>query len=148
MQQNTPFMQFTYETLADLNHRQKLVHELRLMEIAVQTTLYLCIGSALKSIRAEKRLRYACVTLLSMVLTLSKSLEMTLGKSWLGLYHCVEALKCSSLNRDRVVCVMTTGQAWQFRPYKWPEPKQLFHHGAYLKQLNESRLVSDVEFSQ
>lgn len=34
-------------------------------------------------------------------------------------------------NRDRVVCVMTTGQAWQFRPYKWPEPKQLFHHGVW-----------------
>lgn len=30
---------------------------------------------------------------------------------------------------DRVVCVMTTGQAWQFRPYKWNEPKTLFHHG-------------------
>lgn len=30
---------------------------------------------------------------------------------------------------DRVVCVMTTGQAWQFRPYKWTEPKTLFHHG-------------------
>jgi len=24
---------------------------------------------------------------------------------------------------------MTTGQAWQFRPYKWSEPKQLFHNG-------------------
>lgn len=30
---------------------------------------------------------------------------------------------------ERVVCVMTTGQAWQFRPYKWSEPIQLFHHG-------------------
>ncbi|KAF8638874.1 hypothetical protein AX17_001929 [Amanita inopinata Kibby_2008] len=30
---------------------------------------------------------------------------------------------------DRVVCVMTTGQAWQFKPYKWNEPTQLFHHG-------------------
>ena len=30
---------------------------------------------------------------------------------------------------DRVVCVMTTGQAWQFRPYKWKEPLSLFHHG-------------------
>ncbi|KAI0713730.1 RNA pol II accessory factor, Cdc73 family-domain-containing protein [Earliella scabrosa] len=29
---------------------------------------------------------------------------------------------------DRVVCVMTTGQAWQFGPYKWTEPKTLFHH--------------------
>jgi parafibromin len=31
--------------------------------------------------------------------------------------------------RDRVVCVLTTGQEWQFRPYKWSEPKELFHHG-------------------
>ena len=31
---------------------------------------------------------------------------------------------------DRVVCVLTTGQAWQFKPYKWTEPKTLFHHGA------------------
>lgn len=31
---------------------------------------------------------------------------------------------------ERVVCVMTTGQAWQFRPYKWSEPRELFHHGA------------------
>ena len=30
---------------------------------------------------------------------------------------------------DRVVCVLTTGQAWQFRPYKWSEPRILFHHG-------------------
>lgn len=30
---------------------------------------------------------------------------------------------------ERVVCVMTTGQAWQFRPYKWNEPRQLFHNG-------------------
>ncbi|BGP58458.1 hypothetical protein JCM8202_005435 [Rhodotorula sphaerocarpa] len=29
---------------------------------------------------------------------------------------------------DRVVCVMTTGQEWQFKPYKWKEPKELFHH--------------------
>ncbi|EKM56121.1 uncharacterized protein PHACADRAFT_145235 [Phanerochaete carnosa HHB-10118-sp] len=29
---------------------------------------------------------------------------------------------------DRVVCVMTTGQAWQFKPYKWNDPKVLFHH--------------------
>ncbi|CAB52800.1 RNA polymerase II accessory factor, Cdc73 family [Schizosaccharomyces pombe] len=29
---------------------------------------------------------------------------------------------------DRVVCVFTTGQAWQFRDYKWSEPHQLFHH--------------------
>lgn len=30
---------------------------------------------------------------------------------------------------ERVVCVTTTGQAWQFRPYKWNEPRTLFHHG-------------------
>lgn len=30
---------------------------------------------------------------------------------------------------ERVVCVMTTGQAWQFRPYKWSDPRTLFHHG-------------------
>ncbi|KPV73032.1 uncharacterized protein RHOBADRAFT_38691 [Rhodotorula graminis WP1] len=29
---------------------------------------------------------------------------------------------------ERVVCVMTTGQEWQFKPYKWSEPKELFHH--------------------
>ncbi|GAA5894752.1 hypothetical protein JCM8208_006060 [Rhodotorula glutinis] len=29
---------------------------------------------------------------------------------------------------ERVVCVMTTGQEWQFKPYKWNEPKELFHH--------------------
>ncbi|KAF8893270.1 RNA polymerase II-associated protein [Mucidula mucida] len=39
-----------------------------------------------------------------------------------------------SLNRfgpdawERVVCVMTTGQAWQFKPYRWSEPRILFHH--------------------
>ncbi|GAA5957325.1 hypothetical protein JCM10213_003790, partial [Rhodosporidiobolus nylandii] len=29
---------------------------------------------------------------------------------------------------DRVVCVMTTGQEWQFKPYRWKEPRELFHH--------------------
>lgn len=24
---------------------------------------------------------------------------------------------------------MTTGQAWQFKPYKWSDPKVLFQHG-------------------
>ncbi|KAF5388611.1 hypothetical protein D9757_004641 [Collybiopsis confluens] len=40
---------------------------------------------------------------------------------------------------DRVVCVMTTGQAWQFRPYKWSEPKVLFHHvkGIYVSWAND-----------
>ncbi|KAH9930856.1 CDC73-domain-containing protein [Fomitopsis serialis] len=40
---------------------------------------------------------------------------------------------------DRVVCVMTTGQAWQFKPYKWNEPKTLFHHvkGFYMAWAND-----------
>ncbi|KAG7088640.1 hypothetical protein E1B28_012612 [Marasmius oreades] len=40
---------------------------------------------------------------------------------------------------DRVVCVMTTGQAWQFRPYRWSEPKILFHHvkGVYVSWTTE-----------
>ncbi|TBU40044.1 CDC73-domain-containing protein [Dichomitus squalens] len=40
---------------------------------------------------------------------------------------------------DRVVCVLTTGQAWQFRPYKWTEPKTLFHHvkGIYFSWTND-----------
>lgn len=28
---------------------------------------------------------------------------------------------------------MTTGQQWQFRPYKWSEPRILFHHGKRLQ---------------
>lgn len=44
--------------------------------------------------------------------------------------------------RERVVCVMTTGQAWQFRPYKWSEPKQLFHNGTlYLCFLTGADLI-------
>jgi parafibromin len=31
---------------------------------------------------------------------------------------------------DRVICVVTTGQAWQFKPYKWQDPKVLFRNGA------------------
>ncbi|KIP03385.1 hypothetical protein PHLGIDRAFT_77677 [Phlebiopsis gigantea 11061_1 CR5-6] len=40
---------------------------------------------------------------------------------------------------DRVVCVMTTGQAWQFKPYKWSDPKVLFHHvkGFYVSLTSE-----------
>ncbi|PPQ71701.1 hypothetical protein CVT24_007898 [Panaeolus cyanescens] len=40
---------------------------------------------------------------------------------------------------DRVVCVMTTGQQWQFRPYKWNEPRQLFHNvkGIYVSWSND-----------
>jgi parafibromin len=33
---------------------------------------------------------------------------------------------------DRVVCVMTTGQEWQFKNYKWKDPKQLFHNGKWM----------------
>jgi parafibromin len=45
----------------------------------------------------------------------------------------VEALSKFGVDAwERVVCVMTTGQAWQFRPYKWNEPIQLFHHGMWL----------------
>ncbi|KAH8114241.1 RNA polymerase II-associated protein [Phellopilus nigrolimitatus] len=40
---------------------------------------------------------------------------------------------------DRVVAVLTTGQAWQFKPYKWNEPKTLFHHvkGFYVSWAND-----------
>ncbi|TDL18522.1 CDC73-domain-containing protein [Rickenella mellea] len=40
---------------------------------------------------------------------------------------------------DRVVAVVTTGQAWQFRPYKWTEPRTLFHHvkGFYVSWSND-----------
>jgi len=40
---------------------------------------------------------------------------------------------------DRVVCVLTTGQVWQFRPYKWSEPRVLFHHvkGIYVAWAND-----------
>lgn len=38
---------------------------------------------------------------------------------------------------DRVVCVMTTGQAWQFKPYKWNDPKVLFHHGKLVPTISE-----------
>ncbi|KAI6037815.1 RNA pol II accessory factor, Cdc73 family-domain-containing protein [Pisolithus marmoratus] len=40
---------------------------------------------------------------------------------------------------ERVVCVMTTGQAWQFRPYKWSDPRTLFHHvkGIYVAWSND-----------
>lgn len=43
------------------------------------------------------------------------------------------------IHRDRVVCVITTGQEWQFRPYKWTEPKELFHHvkGIHFRFTNE-----------
>ncbi|TEB31375.1 RNA polymerase II accessory factor [Coprinellus micaceus] len=52
----------------------------------------------------------------------------------------VEALsKFGPDSWDRVVCVMTTGQQWQFRPYKWSEPRILFHHvkGIYISWTND-----------
>lgn len=43
--------------------------------------------------------------------------------------------KDGSLNKDavwdRVVCIFTTGQEWQFKAYKWKQPKELFHHGNF-----------------
>lgn len=37
--------------------------------------------------------------------------------------------------RDRVVAVFTTGQLWQFKQYKWHDPKELFRHGKSLPQM-------------
>lgn len=28
-----------------------------------------------------------------------------------------------------MLCVFTTGQAWQFKSYKWTDPRELFKHG-------------------
>ncbi|KAG8760502.1 accessory factor associated with RNA polymerase II [Serendipita sp. 396] len=41
---------------------------------------------------------------------------------------------------DRVICVLTTGQAWQFRAYKWSEPRELFHRvkGFYVSWANDA----------
>lgn len=47
---------------------------------------------------------------------------------------------------DRVVCVMTTGQEWQFKPYKWTEPKQLFHNGAFSPLVLPSRRGTHLRF--
>ncbi|WVF68538.1 hypothetical protein IAT40_003306 [Kwoniella sp. CBS 6097] len=40
---------------------------------------------------------------------------------------------------DRVICVVTTGQAWQFKPYKWQDPRVLFRNvkGVYFQWHNE-----------
>lgn len=38
-------------------------------------------------------------------------------------------------SRDRVLCVLTTGQAWQFKPYKWQDAKILFRHGELTRLL-------------
>ena len=49
---------------------------------------------------------------------------------------------------ERVVCVMTTGQAWQFRPYKWNEPRQLFHNGGFFNYLITLENFDGVFFFQ
>ena len=49
---------------------------------------------------------------------------------------------------DRVVCVMTTGQAWQFKPYKWNDPKVLFHHGTYYSYLLLEDNMLNIEQSR
>ena len=40
---------------------------------------------------------------------------------------------------NRVVAVFTTGQAWQFKGYKWSQPAELFNHalGVYVGWRNE-----------
>ncbi|KAI5449386.1 accessory factor associated with RNA polymerase II [Naganishia albida] len=40
---------------------------------------------------------------------------------------------------DRVLCVFTTGQAWQFKSYKWSDPRELFKHvrGVYFQLSND-----------
>ncbi|KIY44068.1 CDC73-domain-containing protein [Fistulina hepatica ATCC 64428] len=40
---------------------------------------------------------------------------------------------------DRVVCVITTGQLWQLKPYKWKQPTELFRHvkGFHLSWSND-----------
>lgn len=42
------------------------------------------------------------------------------------------------MSRDRVVCVLTTGQAWQFKPYKWQDAKILFRHGELAEAISQS----------
>ena len=49
---------------------------------------------------------------------------------------------------DRVVCVMTTGQEWQFKNYKWKDPKQLFHHGVLINALPARLFCSRSDGSQ
>ena len=66
------------------------------------------------------------------------SLQPSHGKSALTLRRYFVVDSAEALSKfgqdawDRVVCVMTTGQAWQFKPYKWNDPKVLFHHGKCL----------------
>ena len=49
---------------------------------------------------------------------------------------------------DRVVCVMTTGQEWQFKNYKWKDPKQLFHHGMLINLVPVQSFCSHYGVSQ
>ena len=49
---------------------------------------------------------------------------------------------------DRVVCVMTTGQEWQFKNYKWKDPKQLFHHGMLIHAVASGHRFHICECSQ
>lgn len=32
-------------------------------------------------------------------------------------------------DRDRVCCVLVTGQQWQFKGWKWEKPVEVFTHG-------------------
>lgn len=57
--------------------------------------------------------------------------------------HTIEADK----PRDRVLCVLTTGQAWQFKPYKWQDPRTLFRHGQ-LNRTQDQGKIADNPISQ
>ena len=47
-------------------------------------------------------------------------------------HHGLEALSKFGMDVwERVVCVMMTGQAWQFGPYKWNELRQLFYNSTF-----------------
>ncbi|KZT29221.1 RNA polymerase II-associated protein [Neolentinus lepideus HHB14362 ss-1] len=71
---------------------------------------------------------------------ISPSGKQTISHARYFVVDSVEALsKFGADAWDRVICVMTTGQAWQFRPYKWNDPRQLFHHvkGIYFAWTND-----------
>ncbi|KAN0064688.1 accessory factor associated with RNA polymerase II [Thecaphora frezii] len=50
---------------------------------------------------------------------------------------------------NRVVAVFTTGQAWQFRTYKWAEPRELFKNvmGVYVRWHNEPQNINVREWN-
>lgn len=56
-------------------------------------------------------------------------------------YHVIDSPgeKLKPDDWDRVVCVFTNGQSWQFKSYKWTEPTDLFHHvkGYLVQYANE-----------